>query len=98
MNRLIESLNHYIVTDRRYFWSKVTNPLGTDYRRPVMQTNKITCFNVRYYCHSFYQAQGAYAQLHQKSDKDLEDEVSAATAKLLYYHPLNLDIPYTFLL
>ena len=41
---------------------------------------------------------GAYAHLHQQTYKDIEDEVSAATSKLLYDDPFNLDIPYTFLL
>ena len=66
--------------------------------RPVNQSNQITCLNVRYYCHSLYQAKGDYAHLHQKSDKDIEDTVGAATAKLFYDDPLNLDIQYAFLL
>ena len=66
--------------------------------RPVNQSNQITCLNVRYYCHSFYQAKGDYARLHQRSDKDIEDTVGAVTAKLFYDDPLNLDIQYTFLL
>ena len=75
-----------------------TNPLGADYRRPVRQSNKITCFNVRYYWHSLYQAKGDYAHLHQQSDKDLEDEVAAATAKVFYDDLLDLDIPYNLFL
>ena len=63
-----------------------------------MQSNQITCLNVRYYCHSFYQAKGDYARLHQRSDKDIEDTVGAATAKLFYDDPLNLGIQYAFLL
>ena len=63
-----------------------------------MQSNQITCLNVRYYCHLFYQAKGSYAHLHQQSDKDLDDAVAAATAKVIYDDPLNLAIPYTFLL
>ena len=63
-----------------------------------MQSNQITCLNVRYYCHSLYQAKGDYARLHQKSDKDIEDTVAAATAKVFYDYPLNLAIPYTLLL
>ena len=50
------------------------------------------------YCHSFYQAKGAYSHLHQKSDKDLEDAVSATNAKVFYDDPFNFAIPYTFLL
>ena len=63
-----------------------------------MQTNKITCFNVRYYCHSLYQAKGGYDHLYQKSDKDIEDAVAYSTAKVFYDDPLNLAIPYTFIL
>ena len=47
---------------------------------------------MRYYCHTFYQAKGAYAHLYQKSDKDLEDTVADATANILYDDPLNLAI------
>ena len=46
------------------FWITVTNWLGAEYRRPVRQSNQITCLNVRYYCHSYYQAKGAYDHLH----------------------------------
>ena len=53
---------------------------------------------MRYYCHAFYQAKGAYAQLHQQSDKYLEYSFSADTAKVFYDDPFNLSIPYTFLL
>ena len=83
---------------RRSFWSKVTNPLGADYRRPVRQSNQITWLNVRYYCHPFYQVKGAYTHLHQQSYTDLEYAVAAATAKVFYYDTLNLAIPCTFLL
>ena len=80
------------------FWSIVTKPLGTDYRRPVMQWNKITCLNVRYYFHSFYKAKWDYARLHQQSDKDLEDAVSTDTSKLFYDNPFHFSILYTLLL
>ena len=78
--------------------SIVTKTLGADYRRPVSQTNQITCLNVSYYCHSLYQAKGYYAHINQQSDKYLEDSVASATAKLFYDDSLNLPIPYTFLL
>ena len=45
-----------------------------------------------------YQAKGDYAHLHQQSDKDLEDEVAAATAKVFYDDLLDLDIPYNLFL
>ena len=78
---------------RRSFWNIVTKTLGADYRRPVSQTNQITCLNVSYYCHSLYQAKGYYAHINQQSDKYLEDSVAATTAKVLYDYPLNLAIP-----
>ena len=58
---------------RRSFWSIATNPLVSDYRTPVRQSNEITYFNMRYYCHSLYQARGDYDRLQQQSDKYLED-------------------------
>ena len=86
------SLFKYI-EGRRYFCTIVTKPLSVDYRRPVRHSNQITFFNVRYFFHSLYQVKGAYARLHQKIDKDLEDAVAAATSKVLYDDPLNLAIP-----
>ena len=74
-------------------WSIATNPLGADYRILVRPSNKITCLNARYYCYSFYQANGAYDQLHQQSDKDIEYSVSSATAVVFYDDILNLEIP-----
>ena len=53
---------------------------------------------MRYYWQSFYQAKGDYDNLHQKSDKDIEYAVAVATDKVFYDDPLNLAIPYTFLL
>ena len=41
---------------------------------------------------------GSYYRLHQQSDKDQEDSVSASTAKVLYDDPLDLAILYTFIL
>ena len=72
---------------RRYFWSILTKPLGAYYRRLDRQPNKITCLNVNYYCHSFYQGSRYYAQLHQQSDKDIEDTVSATTTNVFYDDP-----------
>ena len=43
----------------RSFYAIVTDPLGAYYRRPVSQSNQITCFNVRYYCHSLHQVKGS---------------------------------------
>ena len=57
---------------RRSLWSIVTNPLGADYRRPVMQPNQIKYLNVSYHCNSFYQAKVAYDHLHLQINKDLE--------------------------
>ena len=66
--------------------------------RPVNQSNQITCLNVRYYCHSLYQAEGDYARLQQQSDKDTEDAFASATAIVFYDDSLNLAILYTLLL
>ena len=78
--------------------SIITKPLGADYRRPVRPSNQTTCLNTRYYFHSLYQVKGGYARFHQQSDKDLEYAVASATAIVFYDDPLNLAIPYIFLL
>ena len=50
-----------------------------------------------YYFHSFYQVQGAYANLNQKQEKYLGVSVEAATLIIYYDDPLRLEIPYEFL-
>ena len=72
--------------------------MGADYRRPVSPSNQITCFNERYYCHSLYQAKGAYAHLNQHSEKYIEYSVDAAIDIVFYDDPFNLVITYIFFL
>ena len=61
-------------------------------------SNQITYLNVRYYCHSLCQAKRAYDHLHQQMDNNIEDSVAAANDIVIYDDPLNLEIPYIFLL
>ena len=58
----------------------------------------MVCLRDRYYCHSFYQVQGAYTHLHQSSEKDLDEAIQTATAIIYYDDPLSLAIPYEYLL
>ena len=79
-------------------WKIITKPVphgGTKARKP---SNRLVCLNQKFCCFSFYQTQGAYAHLEQKSEKDLDEAVAAATAAVFYDDPLHLAIPYTFFL
>ena len=81
---------------RRSIWKIITNPIPDTGPRPK-QPGRIVCLKDTYYCHSYYQTQGAYAHLNQKGDKDLEEAVEAASIVMYYDDPLRLSIPYEFL-
>ena len=54
--------------------------------------------NDKFCCFSFYQVQGAHAHLNQKSEKDLDQAVAAATTLVFYDDPLHLAVPYIYFL
>ena len=59
---------------------------------------RMVCLRDRYYCHSYYQVQGAFAHLHQNPDKDLNEAVDAATRVVYFDDPLRLTVPYNYFL
>ena len=61
-------------------------------------SNRIVCLNQNLFCHSSYQGQGAYSNLDQQREKDLDEAVSASTTLEFYDAPLHLEIPYVLLL
>lgn len=81
---------------KRSIWKIITQP--TPEYGPKPGGNGIVCLNSNYYCHSFYQTQGAYAHLNQPGDTELNDAISASQAVLFYDDPLLLSVPYDFLM
>ena len=54
---------------RRSIWQILTSPVPPDGPKAMQPSTNIPCLNGKYYCHSFYQVQGAFAHLHQRHDR-----------------------------
>ena len=85
-------------SNRRSIWQIICDPVPDTGPKTKNIPNRMVCLRDRYYCHSFYQVQGAYAHLNQSSEKDLDEAIHAATAFIYYDDPLRVAIPYEFLL
>ena len=82
--------------NRQTIWEIITRPVppgGTKERRP---SNIIVCLNQKSFYFYFYQTQGAYAHLDQRSEKNLDKAVTAETVAVFYDDPLHLATPYIF--
>ena len=84
--------------NRRSIWTIIWNPVPDFGPRPNQSRNRIVCSRDKYYCHSFYQVQGAYAHLNQRTEKDLDEAVQAASRIVYYDDPVRLAVPYEFLM
>jgi len=82
---------------RRSIWTIIWNPVPDFGPKTNNIPHRIVCLRDRYYCHSFYQVQGAFAHLNQSPEKDLDEAVHAATAFVFYDDPLRLAVPYEYL-
>ena len=83
---------------QRSIWQIINEPVPYFGTKTKNICNRIVCRQDRYYCHSYYQVQGAYAHLNQSYIKDLDEAVHAATAFIYYDDPLRMAIPCEFLL
>ena len=81
----------------RSVWDIIKNPVPPTRTKADISSGRIVFLCYRYYCHSFYQVQGAYAHLNQKREKDLDKAVRPATRIVYYDEPLHLAITYEFL-
>ena len=79
--------------NRRSIWAIITCPVPPDGPKANEQSNRIPCMNAKFCCFSFYQVQGTHAHLNQKTEKDLDRAVAAATAIVFYDDPLHLAVP-----
>ena len=100
MSTLAEVLLQFFKTrrNRQYIWNIMNNRVPYGGTKACKPSNIIVCLNQKFCCFSFYQTQGFYAHLDQRSKKDLDEEVAAATTVVFYDDPLNLEILYTFFL
>ena len=81
--------------NRRSIWTIITNPVPPD--GPKSKPSGMVCLNAKYYCHSYYQVHGAYANLHQRQEHDLDAATQAASSMYIYEDPLLLSVPYEYL-
>ena len=84
--------------NRRSIWTIIWNPTPDFGPKTKNMPTRMVCLRDRYYCHSYYQVQGAFAHLHQNPDKDLNEAVDAATRVVYYDDPLRLTVPYNYFL
>ena len=84
--------------NRRSIWTIICNPVPDFGPKTKNIRNRMVCVRDRYYCHSYYQVQGAYAHLNQKIEKDLDEATHEATKMVYYDDPLRLAEPYEFFL